>query len=95
MARKVVDLIVEAAEKVGCEGRVFTVEQVYTTFSASGNTELPLHQVYLAVAWLRTEGLLQQHGRDGYSITVPSNLGVSVTERWNALTTTGIAREAR
>ena len=64
---------------------VFTVDALLPLADPSDNTEIPGYQVYLALAWLRKEGIVRQHGREGYSLMVKSELDKLLEERWNAL----------
>ena len=51
----------------------------------SEGEELPDYQAYLMLAWLRTEGLVERHGRDGYVVTDVDNLERRVSELRSAL----------
>ena len=37
-------------------------------------TEIPTYQVYLCLAWLRQAKLVEQHGRQGYSLPDSAHL---------------------
>ncbi len=37
-------------------------------------TEIPTYQVYLCLAWLRQAKLVEQHGRQGYSLPSSAHL---------------------
>jgi hypothetical protein len=62
--------------------RRFTMEQVLPLSNPSDGTEVSSYQVYLCVAWLRTTGLLIQHGRQGYSVAHPSRFVSEVESNW-------------
>lgn len=81
----VVNALLKAVLKAGQKSPIFTVEALLPLVDTGNGTEIPAYQVYLALAWLRTEGLVHQHGREGYSLLVTSNLEKTVEERWNAL----------
>jgi len=50
------------------EGKVFVVEDLLPVPDVANNGELPAYQVYLALAWLRTTGVVEKKGRDGYVV---------------------------
>lgn len=50
------------------EGKVFAVEDVLPVPDIANGVELPAYQVYLVLAWLRSEDAVQKQGRDGYVI---------------------------
>jgi hypothetical protein len=64
---------------------VFTVDALLPLADPTDNTEIPGYQVYLALAWLRKEGIVRQLGREGYSLLVKSELDKSLEDRWTAL----------
>jgi hypothetical protein len=47
---------------------VFTMDQVLPVTDSAGN-EVPSYQAYLALAWLRSIGLVQRRGKEGYALT--------------------------
>lgn len=61
------------------------VENLLPLADPQDNTEIPPHQVYLALGWLKSEGIVQQHGRDGYSLAVNGDASKVVEQRWAAL----------
>lgn len=93
--RRIVDALLKAILVRGENGAVFTVENILPVPDPIDGTGIPGYQVYLALAWLRTEGLLQQHGREGYSLFLTSNLERTVGERWEALFDRRSIKEAR
>jgi hypothetical protein len=46
-------------------GATFAIESLLPIADVSGE-ELPSYQVYLVLAWLRSVGLIEKKGRDGY-----------------------------
>ena len=84
--QRVVDALLKAVLSAGNAGKVFTVEDILPLPDPTDSTAIPGYQIYLALAWFRTEGLLQQHGREGYSLfTTIIDLEKTVKERWLAL----------
>jgi hypothetical protein len=47
--------------------------------------EVPGYQAYLCLAWLRATGLVQQHGRQGYTISKKTDLAAAVEGAWEKL----------
>jgi hypothetical protein len=46
----------------------FVMEAIIPLKGSRDGNEIPSYQVYLCLAWLRAQGLVVQHGRQGYSI---------------------------
>ena len=61
-------------------GRVFPLEKLLPLRTAEG--EVPGYQVYVWLAWLRTAGLVQQRGRQGYTVENPAGLADAANELW-------------
>lgn len=83
--RHVVGAVMNAVARAGEKGAIFTVDALLPVRDQRDDTDVPSYQVYMAIAWLRTEGVLRQHGRDGYSLLVAENPEKTVEERWSAL----------
>jgi len=45
-------------------------------------SEAPDYQAYIGLAWLRHIGAVKQNGRQGYTISKPSDLMNTVTAEW-------------
>ena len=63
----------------------FTVDQLLPITDPNDHTEIATHQVYIALAWFKTEGIVMQHGRDGYTQLVKTDIDKLLEERWNSL----------
>ena len=48
-------------------------------------SEVPGYQVYLCLAWLRSEGLVTKHERQGYTADSPDSLEKDVASRWKLI----------
>lgn len=81
---KVLNLLVRKLATVGAGGRMFAADDILPLTTDHG-AEVPNYQGYLCLAWLRGEGLIESHGRQGYTITNSENLPKGVEERWQAL----------
>ncbi len=81
----VLDLLLAALLSAGRDGHWFTTEDVLPLRETVDGGEVPSYQAYLCLAWLRVEALIEQHGRQGYSLPRPDQLGDLVGERWEEL----------
>ena len=70
----IIDLVSAKLQLVGSGGRRFTTDDLVPLSDPEGRGEVPTYQVYLCLAWMRTEGLVKQHGRQGYSLASGANL---------------------
>lgn len=73
-----VALVAGKVRKKGADGRIFQISGLLPCESTDGETIVPDYQVYLVVAWWRELGLLEQHGRQGYSLPKPDEFAKSV-----------------
>lgn len=67
---------------------VFAAEDLLSMRSSSAGDEIPSYQAYLCIAWFREIGVLEQHGREGYSVRV-EDIEESVGRAWNSLSVLG------
>lgn len=79
----VVEQLVAEIIKVGKGGARFTTEQLLPLKGTDG-VEWPSYQVYLCLAWLVFEGLLDRYGRQGYTVKA-TNFPEAVHSKWNSL----------
>jgi hypothetical protein len=77
-------VLAHAAAEAGKDGRIFQINRLLPLSQPDGN-EIPDYQVYLVIAWWRSAGLLDQHGRQGYSISNPNQLNQAVESAWTKL----------
>lgn len=78
-------VLARAAADVGKDGRIFPVDALSPFIAPKDGSEIPDYQVYLVIAWWRSAGLLDQHGRQGYSIPNSSQLQQAVESAWMKL----------
>jgi len=64
-------------------GRTVTADELVP--STAGGQQIPSYQLYLSLAWLRSERLLNRIGRKGYTSAAPGELAVKARERWDAV----------
>jgi predicted nucleic acid-binding protein len=81
--RRVVDALTAAIARRSGNGKLFTVEDLLPLKDPKDGSEMPGYQVYVTLAWLRTVGLVDQRGREGYRVASPSTLDARVREAWN------------
>ena len=83
--RRVAAAVLQAASTMNAKAPVFTVNDLLRLADSTDHAEIPGYQVYLAMAWLRKEGIVRQHGREGYSLLVKGDLDKLLEDRWNVL----------
>ncbi len=83
--RQVVDLLIEAIRSQKGEGAKFEAPDVLPLTDRKSRKEVPSYQSYLALAWLRYEGVVAKHGRDGYSLKPTAATAERLNELWKAL----------
>ena len=75
-------LLVTAVMKAGTSGKLFTADNLMPLINPDDGSEVPDYQIYLCLSWLRHQGLVKQHGRQGYSIPKLNDLASSVELGW-------------
>jgi hypothetical protein len=82
--RAILDRLVTRIVEVGSSGERFTTEEILPLLDER-NAELPSYQAYLCLAWLVIAGLLERHGRQGYTVSVAGDLQHAVEAQWEQL----------
>jgi hypothetical protein len=82
--RHVALLLAGVLAEAGHDGRVVQMGDLLPIREDDGS-EVPSYQAYLALAWLKKSGLVDQHGRQGYSVPKTSGLREAVDSMWDAL----------
>ena len=80
--RGVIDVVVAALVKVGQGGKIFITDKLMAAIEPSEGSPVPEYQVYVALAWLKHTGLIDQHGRQGYSVPRAATLRQAVDAAW-------------
>lgn len=83
--RSTIDALVAAIAETGKDGRVFTTDQVLPIRDPGDGSEIPNYQSYVCIAWLKHTGLIDQHGRQGYSIPRLAEFKDAVESIWRTL----------
>lgn len=79
--------VAAAIALAGSGNKIVTAEGIMPVIDPEHNAAVPGYQVYICLAWLRQEGLIQQHGREGYTVTAPELHQSRVRQCWQALPT--------
>jgi hypothetical protein len=83
--RAVLRALVQSLTRAGGKGERFTMEGIFPLKNISDSSEIPDYQAYLTLAWLRSVGLIVQHGRQGYSLPKGMDLERESERHWNDL----------
>lgn len=65
-------------------GEVFTSDDIFPVTNSDG-TDVPSYQAYLCLAWFRFEGLVVQDGRQGYYVSIDTDVLAAALERWESI----------
>lgn len=84
--RTVIQQLVSRVQQIGTSGHRFTTEELLPLKDQS-DQDWPSYQVYLCLAWLVTEGLIERHGRQGYTVADVATLPAAADRAWLALPT--------
>lgn len=83
--RRAVEVLVNAVAKAGTNGNIFQSNDILPLTDPGDGSEIPAYQAYLSLAWLRDMMLVDQHGRQGYSVARPQELSGAVEAAWQSL----------
>jgi len=83
--KAVLDAVADSLLKLALKKKRFSVEELGRVRLDSGGPVIPSYQVYLCIAWLRAEGILEQSGRDGYSLLNKNDFRETVDKKWAGL----------
>lgn len=80
----ILKVLATAIAEQGADGRVFTTEQLLPIHDRVDGA-VPNYQAYVGISLLKHTGLIEQHGRQGYSIPRPTNFVEAVESVWKKL----------
>jgi len=83
-AYAILKILAKSMAEKGADGRVFATEQFLPVRDAQ-NGEIPNYQAYVGIALFKQAGLIDQHGRQGYSIPRLSDFKDAVDAVWKKL----------
>lgn len=81
----VLKALASALAKIGADGHLFSTDRFVPLKNPTENTEIPTYQVYVCLALLKQAGLVDQHGRQGYSIPQTTEFEQAVESAWHQL----------
>jgi hypothetical protein len=84
--REIVSFLLDAIRRNKGEGAVFESQHVLPL--VENGREIPSYQAYLALAWLREEGIVKKKGRNGYILKPNTATSERIDELWQALPAT-------
>jgi hypothetical protein len=76
--------LADAMVKLGKDGRIFSTDD-FLPINDSDGTEIPAYQAYVGIALLKQTALIDQHGRQGYSIPRPAEFKSDIEAVWMKL----------
>ena len=77
--------LASSLSKIGVDGRIFSTEKFLPLSYKTDNNPFPDYQVYVCLALLKHVGLVDQHGRQGYSIPKIAEFTTAVEAAWQQL----------
>jgi hypothetical protein len=80
----VLKTVADSLSQLGKRGRIFSTDEVLPLRDDQG-TEIPAYQAYVVIALLKFTGLIEPHGRQGYSISSTDDLNQAVDVLWRKL----------
>jgi hypothetical protein len=81
----VLKALAKAMAEQGAEGRVFSTDKLLPLQEKPGGEAVPNYQAYVGIALLKQSGLIDQHGRQGYSIPRLADFKDAVETVWRNL----------
>jgi len=82
---KVVRAVAEDLEDRLSGGRAVSVDELLPLVAGEDGEHIPSYQLYLVIAWLRSECLLNRIGRKGYTGATPNGLVAQAEQHWKTL----------
>jgi len=81
----VLKALAKSMTEQGAEGRVFSTDNFLPLQDKAGSDAIPNYQAYVGIALLKKSGLIDQHGRQGYSIPRLADFKDAVEAVWKKL----------
>lgn len=67
------------------KGGILSPEDIYSRASEINGDDVPQYQVYIVLAFLRNENLVDKVGREGYRVYTPADLQLSANLAWEGV----------
>lgn len=80
-----VEALATAMASEGADGRVFSTDQFLPIHDPTDGSVVPSYQSYVGLSLLKQAGLIDQHGRQGYSIPRIAEFKAAVKAVWKKL----------
>jgi hypothetical protein len=77
--------LVTALSEKGADGRVFSTDEVLPVYDSTDGSKMPDYQAYVVISLLKQTGLIDLHGRQGYSIPRTAQFRENVEGVWKKL----------
>ncbi len=81
----VLKALAKAMAEQGTDGRVFSTDNFLPLHEKTGGDAVPIYQAYVGISLLKQSGLIDQHGRQGYSIPRLADFKDAVEAVWKKL----------
>ena len=81
----VLQALISAMSSVGTDGKIFSTDVFLPLRDPSDNSDVPNYQAYVGIALMKQTGLIDQHGRQGYSIPRFDEFQNAVKAVWQSL----------
>jgi len=81
----ILKLLATAIGDKGKDGRVFSTDEFLPMHETGDGTQVPNYQAYVGISLLKQTGLIDQHGRQGYSIPRTAEFTNAVEATWQKL----------
>lgn len=79
------DLLVGRMAAVRDPGQLIRMDDLLPLADEQANRDVPVYQAYVGIAWLRSESLVRQHGRQGYTVGNAARLTADVNTAFDNL----------
>lgn len=77
--------LAKAMAEQGADGRVFSTDNFLPLQDKTGGEAIPNYQAYVGISLLKQSGLIDQHGRQGYSIPRLGDFQDAIETVWKKL----------
>ena len=84
--RRAIDATAAAVRQIGAKGRMFTGDKLLPLKDPTDGSRLADYQAYVALAWFKHLGIVEQHGRKaGYALAADKPIDSTITTAWPEL----------
>jgi hypothetical protein len=81
--RVAIDAVAAAVRQIGAKGKLFNGDGLLPLKNLTDGTAIPNYQAYVALAWLKHLGVVEQHGRrGGYTLALEKQIDTTITAAW-------------